>query len=240
MNENETTATSNNEELEAKDEVLKDNDGVKTSELFSDFEEATKADKQPESEKSDNEATKQDNGTEQEQKALTSEDIQIADGFQYDNELGDSFLSILNEAKIGKDTAQKLVDLYQNQSMKLLKGMEAAENEKARKFNEDLEKEKAEWLKQCQADNEYGGQNWEANQAVIDKAAREFSGAVKVMQAYNLQFNPEIVRMFYRTGKLISEDNSQISGNGASKGEDPAQAIFGEGLKEYLQRRENN
>ena len=61
------------------------------------------------------------------------------------------------------------------------------------------------------------------------------------MQAYNLQTNPEIVRMFYRVGKLISEDNSQISGNGAGKKSDPAMAIFGEGLKDYIsKRRENN
>ena len=41
--------------------------------------------------------------------------------------------------------------------------------------------------------------------------------------------------------ELISEDNSQISGNGAGKKSDPAMAIFGEGLKDYIsKRRENN
>lgn len=110
----------------------------------------------------------------------------------------------------------------------------------SKKFEDDLAAEKAQWLKECQADKEYGGQNWEANQAVIDKAAREFSGAVKIMQAYNLQTHPEIVRMFYRAGKLISEDNSQISGNSAGKQIDPAEAIFGEGLKEYISKRRDN
>ena len=237
MNENETLATNNNDEnLEAKSTELKNNDESKTSELFNEFENSAETSQKPESEKPDNETAEPEN----EQKALTNEDIKLADGVEYDNELGESFLSILNEAKIGKETAQKLVDLYQAQCMNLLKGMEAAENEKVKKFNEDLENEKAEWLKQCQADKEFGGQNWDANQAIIDKAAREFAGAVKVMQAYNLQFNPEIVRMFYRAGKLISEDNSIISGNGRGKEENPAQAIFGDSLKEYIQRRENN
>ena len=233
MEETAITTTNSTEEVKANDEP-------KASELFNDFEEPAQEVETSESEKPDNDTTKQEDDTEQEQKALTAEDIKIAEGFEYDKELGDSFLGILNEAKINKETAQKLVDLYQEQNIKLLKGLEAAENEKAKKFDEDLAAEKAEWLKQCQADKEYGGQNWDANQTVIDKAAREFSGAVKVMQAYNLQTHPEIVRMFYRTGKLISEDNSQISGNGAAKKTDPAQAIFGEGLRDYIKRRENN
>ena len=233
MEETAITTTNSTEEVNANDEP-------KASELFNDFEEPAQEVETSESEKPDNDTTKQEDDTEQEQKALTAEDIKIAEGFEYDKELGDSFLGILNEAKINKETAQKLVDLYQEQNIKLLKGLEAAENEKAKKFDEDLAAEKAEWLKQCQADKEYGGQNWDANQTVIDKAAREFSGAVKVMQAYNLQTHPEIVRMFYRTGKLISEDNSQILGNGAGKKTDPAQAIFGEGLRDYIKRRENN
>ena len=231
MMEETQTATTNNEEL-------KENDSPKTSELFNDFEESAQTAETSESEKPDNDATEQE---QQEIKALTAEDIKIAEGFEYDKELGDSFLSILNEEKISKDIAQKLVDLYQEQNIKMLEALKAADDEKAKKYDEDLAAEKEAWIKQCQSDKEFGGQAWEANQAVIDRAAREFSGAVKVMQAYNLQTNPEIVRMFYRVGKLISEDNSQISGNGAGKKSDPAMAIFGEGLKDYIsKRRENN
>lgn len=169
---------------------------------------------------------------------LTAEDIKIPDGFEYDKELGDSFLGILNEAGISKDTAQKLFDLYQSQNVKLLDGLKAADLESKKKFETELATEKAEWLKQCQADKEYGGQAWDANQSVIERAAREFTGAVQVMQAYNLNTHPEIVRMFYRAGKLMSEDNSQISGNGAGKEIDPAIAIFGNSLKEWHKRKD--
>ena len=61
--------------------------------------------------------------------------------------------------------------------------------------------------------------------------------AVKLMQAYNLNTHPEIVRMFYRAGLLASEDKSQIAGNGAGKPISPAMAIFGESLKEYHKRK---
>ena len=130
MEETAITTTNSTEEVKANDEP-------KASELFNDFEEPAQEVETSESEKPDNDTTKQEDDTEQEQKALTAEDIKIAEGFEYDKELGDSFLGILNEAKINKETAQKLVDLYQEQNIKLLKGLEAAENEKAKKFDED-------------------------------------------------------------------------------------------------------
>lgn len=174
-----------------------------------------------------------------EQKGLTADDIKLPEGFEYDKALGDSFLGILNEAGISKETAQKLFDLYQSQNLKMLEGLKAAEAERAKKFEADMAAEKAEWLKKCEADKEFGGQNWEASQAVIDRAAKSFDGAVKVMQAYNLNTHPEIVRMFYRAGLLMGEDQSRTAGGG-SKATDPAQAIFGESLKEFFKRRGDN
>ena len=173
-------------------------------------------------------------------RTLTAEDITLQEGFEYDDELGKSFLDVLNDEKLSrKELAQKLADLYQAQQVKMLEGLKAADTERVKKFEADLAAEKAEWLKQCQADKEYGGQNWEAAQAVIDKGCKQLATpeAVKLMQAYNLNTNPEIVRMFYRAGKLASEDNSQINGGGTGKSTDPAMAIFGDSLKEFHKRR---
>ena len=171
--------------------------------------------------------------------SLKAEDIKLPEGFEYDKAIGDSFLGILNEAKIGKETAQKLFDLYQSQNVKMLEALKAADEERGKKFEADLAQEKADWLKQCEADKEYGGQNWEAAQAVIDRGCKQLATpeAVKLMQSYNLNTHPEIVRMFYRAGKLVGEDNSQMSGTGGSKATDPAMAIFGESLREYHKRR---
>ena len=173
-------------------------------------------------------------------RTLTAEDITLQEGFEYDDELGKSFLDVLNDEKLSrKELAQKLADLYQTQQVKMLEGLKAADTEKVKKFEADLAAEKAEWLKQCQADKEYGGQNWDATQAIIDKGCKQLATpeAVKLMQSYNLNTHPEIVRMFYRAGKLASEDNSQINGGGASKHIDPAEAIFGAGLREYISKR---
>ncbi len=207
----------------------------KTSVLFDDKEQQDKQSEQSTSQTEQSEA--ENEKANEQQQSLSADDIKLPEGYEYDKELGTSFLEILNEAKVGKETAQKLFDLYQSQNMKMLEGLKAADKERVKKFEEDLKAEKAEWLKQCEADKEYGGQKWEASQAVIDRAARTFDGAVKVMQAYNLHTHPEIVRMFYRAGQLMKEDKSQIQGGSSGKGTDPAMAIFGESLKDYHKRR---
>lgn len=171
---------------------------------------------------------------------LKIEDIAIPEGAEYDAELGKSFIELLNDEKLSrKELAQKLFDMYQSQSAKLLDGLKAAETEKAKKFTADMAAEKAEWIKQCQADKEYGGQKWESSQAVINRGCEHLATpeAVKLMQAYNLNTHPEIVRMFYRAGLLAGEDKSAVAGSGNAKPNDPAMAIFGESLKEYHKRK---
>lgn len=172
--------------------------------------------------------------------ALTAEDLKIPEGFTYEEDLGKNFLEVLNNEKLSrKELGQKLLDMYHSQQIKMLEGLKAADTENMKKYESELAQEKSEWLKACQADDEYGGQNWEAAQAVIDRGCREIATpeAVSLMQRYNLNTHPEIVRMFYRSGKLVSEDKSGISGNGSNKPKDAAMAIFGESLKEYHKRK---
>ena len=172
--------------------------------------------------------------------ALKVEDITIPEGMEYDAEIGNSFIAVGNEYKIPKEAMQKMFDIYHGQNAKFLASLSVAEKERAKKFMEDIKQEKADWEKLCVSDTEYGGQKWEASQAVINRGCEHLATpeAVKLMQAYNLNYHPEIVRMFYRAGLLVSEDKSNVSGNGAGNKTDPAMAIFGESLKEYHKRRE--
>ena len=192
-------------------------------------------------ETSEPETAKPEDNTETVQpERLKLEDITLPEGAEYDADLGNSFVEILNDEKLSrKGLAQKLFDLYQSQSTKLLDGLKAADAEKTKKFTEDMAAEKAAWIKQCQADKEFGGQKWEASQAVINRGCEQLATpeAVKLMQAYNLNTHPEIVRMFYRAGMLAGEDKSAVAGNGNTKPNDPAMAIFGESLKEYHKRK---
>lgn len=164
---------------------------------------------------------------------LTAEDLKIPEGFQYDKEAGDAFLGIVNDAGLSrKELVQKLVDMHAAQMGKMLQGLQAADAEGMKKFEADLAKEKADWLNQCKADPEYGGAAWEANDTVIDRGCKQLATpeAIALLQRYNLNTHPEIVRIFYRAGKLAGEDKS---GGGAGGGRkiDPAEAIFGESLR---------
>lgn len=164
---------------------------------------------------------------------VTAEDLKIPEGFQYDKESGDAFLGIVNDPGLSRqELVQKLVDMHAAQMGKMLEGLQAADAEAMKKFEADVAKEKEEWLGKCRTDPEYGGAAWEANDAVIDRGCKQLATpeAVALLQRYNLNTHPEIVRMFYRAGKLVGEDKS---GGGAPGGGkiDPAEAIFGESLR---------
>ncbi len=226
MSEETTQTTTTNEESTQTDEQTANTEPVK-SVLFEDGD--TEAEKSEDTQPEDKVEAARPEG-------LKAEDITIPDGAEYDEELGKNFLDILNDEKLSrKDLAQKLFDLYQSQSMKFLEGMKAADKERVKKYEAELLQEKADWIKQCEADKEYGGQKWEASQAVINRGCEHLATpeAVKLMQAYNLNTHPEIVRMFYRAGQLAGEDKSQTAGNGSGKPTDPAMAIFGESLKDF-------
>jgi len=176
----------------------------------------------------------------EEVKPLTKEDIAVPEGFSYDEELGKSFLDIVNDGKLSrKELAEKLVSMYSAQQGKMLAAMQAADTERAKQFEAGMKREKEDWMKQCQADEEYGGQKWDAAQAVIDRGCKRVAtqAAVELMQRYNLNTHPEIVRMFYRAGKLAGEDRGGGNGENGGKKISPAEAIFRDSLKEYHARK---
>ena len=223
-----TTTTTTNEESTPNEQ--KEQQPVKAA-LFNEGEPETE---EPET------SQPEDNPEEARAEGLKIEDIAIPEGAEYDADLGKSFVELLNDEKLSrKELAQKLFDLYHSQSAKLLDGLKAAEKEKTKKFTADMAAEKAEWIKLCEADKEFGGQKWESSQAVINRGCEHLATpeAVKLMQAYNLNTHPEIVRMFYRAGMLAGEDKFGTAGTGNTKPNDPAMAIFGESLKEYHKRK---
>ena len=193
--------------------------------------------KDPDGDKAEEEGKEPDKGDDDAGKdgetPLTKDDVTVPEGFTYDEELGKSFLDVVNDTHLSrKDLVNKLVGMYAEQQGKMLAAIQAADTERAKQFDAEMAKEKTEWMCQCQADAEFGGQAWEASQAVIDRGCKQVAtqGAVELLQRYNLNTHPEIVRMFYRAGKLAGEDRG-AQGAGGGKTLNPAEAIFGESLK---------
>lgn len=170
--------------------------------------------------------------------AVAAADIEIPEGFTYDTEAGDAFLAIVNDGGLSrKEMAQKLAGLHAAQMGRVAEALAAAEAEQTKAFEAEMAREREEWMRQCKSDPEFGGREWDAAQAVIDRGARQLATpeAVALLRRYGLETHPELVRMFWRAGKLAGEDES--GGHGAGGGAvDPAQAIFGDSLKSWTQR----
>ena len=162
--------------------------------------------------------------------AVTAEALKIPEGREYDQELGDSFLSVINNADLSRgELAQKLLDMYVQQQDKLFSAL--SESEKA--TSEFLKKQEQGYLESSKSDPEFGGAGFEANLNVI-RAGRDrlaTPGAVEILQNLGIHNHPDIVRMFYRAGLLVSEDKSIGSGGNRGKSVSAAEAIFGDSLK---------
>lgn len=162
--------------------------------------------------------------------AVTADALKIPDGREYDQELGDSFLAVVNDAELSRgELAQKLLDMYVQQQDKMFTAL--SESEKA--TNEFLRKQEQGYLESSKSDPEFGGAGFEANLNVI-RAGRDrlaTPGAVEILQNLGIHNHPDIVRMFYRAGLLVSEDKSIGSGGSRGKSVSPAEAIFADSLK---------
>jgi hypothetical protein len=159
---------------------------------------------------------------------VTAEDFKIPEGKAFDEELGKSYLGVINDAALSKkEMAQKLLDLYSSLADKTSAAQKAAEQAETEKYAAEIKG----WAEAAKADKEYGGQNWEASSAVIaagrDKVASP--ELVAFIEDAQLGNHPEILRMFYRAGKLTGEDRA--AGGAAGAKIDPAEAIFGGSIR---------
>jgi hypothetical protein len=160
---------------------------------------------------------------------LTIESLKAPEGQTWDAEAAKPFLDLLNRKGIDKETAQGLVDMYAAKIAESAKANEAslAETDKLLKAQE------AEWRNAALKDKEYGGDSFEGNIRFINAGRDKLStpGAVETLKLYGLDNHPDIVRMFYRAGKLLGEDSGK--GGKTETGQSPAP---GEGLYQTMKK----
>jgi hypothetical protein len=83
------------------------------------------------------------------------------------------------------------------------------------------------WANEAKADKELGGEKFDENLAVAKGALKAF-GTPELTQLLNesgLGNHPEVLRMFYRAGKAISED-SVLLGTSGNNAPDPAKRMY--------------
>ena len=133
-------------------------------------------------------------GAEKPEGAPESYDFKAPEGKEFDPEVLGVFADAVKDANLSQDKAQALLDK-----------IAPAIAEKQAKHLEELNKQ---WVETSRNDKEFGGDKLDENLAVAMKARDEFASDElrTLLKETNLGNNPEIIRLFYRVGKAISED----------------------------------
>ena len=151
-----------------------------------------------ESETSDQEAPKGAPETYEFNTKITDESAEL------DPEVVTAFGEVAKELDLPQDAAQKVLD-------KVAPVIQA-------KQAKVMEQVKVDWANDSQSDEEFGGENLNANLETAKSALNAFgTDALKsLLQESGLGNHPEVIRFMYRAGKAISEDSYVGNSQGAS------------------------
>lgn len=145
------------------------------------------------------------------------EAFNIPEGTVASDEVMEVFTSFAKEANLDQATAQKALDYYAQETQKLFD-----EQEKAW---QDVRKG---WVDTAKADEEFGGQAFTENMKHVANALQKFGtpGLKDALNQSGLGDNPEMIRFFYRVGKLAGEGEF-LTGEGNTPGDkDPASVMY--------------
>lgn len=123
------------------------------------------------------------------------------------------FSEVAKELNLTQEQAQKIID-------KMAPAITANQNAAYATVREG-------WAQETATDSEFGGENLAENLAVAKKALDTF-GTPELKQLLNdtgLGNHKEVIRVFFRAGKLISED-SFVGGNGGNPDQATAQRLY--------------
>lgn len=142
------------------------------------------------------------------------EEFKSPEGVTIDSQALEDFTEVARELNLSQDDAQKVID-------KMAPAM-AARNE------EVMSQLREQWLSDTSSDKEFGGEKLNENLGMAKKALDTF-GSPELTQLLNetgLGNHPEVIRVFYRAGKAISEDGF-VKGKGTeAREQDPAKRLF--------------
>ena len=139
-------------------------------------------------------------------------DFKPPEGMEYDQETIDIYAEAAKEAGLSQEKADiilgKIAPHLAQQQIKA------------------VEKASSEWEAASRTDPEFGGDKLNENLSVAAKAIEQFATPElkTLLNESRLGNNPEVIRLFYRVGKAISEDGF-VSATGSPQTSD-ARALF--------------
>lgn len=137
------------------------------------------------------------------------EDFKMPEGVQVDKAALEQFTPLAKELNLSQDQAQKIVDQY-------AKLQQDRAGEVVKQWNDRVDG----WRKATEGDKEYGGTALKENLAHATRFRDAFATPElrSFLEEYQIGNHPEVVRLFVRAGKAMSEDQFK-PGNAQPKDE---------------------
>ena len=144
------------------------------------------------------EGTKTEGGQQQQEKkpegAPESYEFKAPEGTQFDDAVIGAFSEVAKELNLPQDQAQKVLD----KMAPVIAARQAEQFQAAR----------TEWAEAAKTDKEFGGEKLTENLGTAKKALDALATPElrTLLEESGLGNHPEVIRVFYRAGKAISED----------------------------------
>lgn len=125
-------------------------------------------------------------------------DFNVPDGIEVNAGLLEQAKPIFKELGLSQIQSQRLVDMYAAQ-------MQADSQASSDSYNQVVK----DWVDEAKNDTEIGGDKFEENVGIAKRGIDKF-GTPKLVEVLNqtgLGSHPELIPLFTRVGKLISEDS---------------------------------
>lgn len=135
----------------------------------------------------------------------------MPEGVTADPEVLKEFGAVAKGLNLPQAEAQKLVDLQAKVAIN--------QQQKVSEHFADIGGMPNTWEAQSRADKEFGGDKFEENLALAAKARDRFGTPLltKVLAKTGAGNHPEVLRLFLRVGKAISEDTFVPGGGGTGR-----------------------
>ena len=145
--------------------------------------------------------------------APDSYEFKAPEGVQFDDHVIGAFSEVAKDLNLPQEHAQKVLD-------KMAPVIAARQAEQFQAARND-------WAETAKADKEFGGEKLAENLGVAKKALDAFATPElrKLLDDSGLGNHPEVIRMFYRTGKAISEDRF-VSGQAGKSDQGDARRLY--------------
>lgn len=145
-------------------------------------------------------------------------------------------LKLPKDALLDESALERIADYAKQRGLSQEQAQELVEMENGAvtKFRQDqaeyLKRTSEEWKEALLKDKEFGGEGFKKNAEIAKRAVQKFATPdfIKTLEETGLGNHPELVKMFYKIGKAMSDDSFVKPGAQAPAKKDLASVFYGD------------